>query len=128
MIVFDNLDEYKNQQNAGFVNIFVAEQKYAGQIEQIAQYFENKTQIKYKIFEKYGLVCLQVAQQDCCLAVVVGLQVITQNQLNNVCLITTKGKIIKDPNSVLSSKEQTQLLNEKIKEKIKQDNSPFLEN
>ena len=129
MIVFDNLDKHKNQHNWDFVNIFVAEQKYAKQIEQIAQYFENKSQIKHKIIEKYGLVCLQVAPQDCCFAVVVGLQVVTEKQLNDIYLITANGKIVKDPNQILSRKEKEQLLNENIKEKIqKQDNSPFLEN
>lgn len=128
MIYYGNLDK-SDIQNWGFINCFVALEKYSEQIEQLASYFEKQTDIKHRIEKKYEMICLQVAKQDYCIAAVIGLQYAESNQLNKIYLITQNGEKYQGQN-YLSEQEKIQLLNEKIKEKIKpsEENSPFLEN
>ena len=124
MIYYDNLDKIKHQQNMGFVKCFVAQEKHSEQIEQLANYFEKSTEIKYKIIKKYELNFLAVQNNDYCFAIVAGLQYIENHNLNNIYLINAKGEVQND--SILDSNKS---LNEKIKDKIKHcEENPFLEN
>lgn len=128
MIYYGNSDKLKNQ-NTGFVKCFVAHEKYREQIEQLVDYFKNSTEIKYKIINKYELICLSVKSSDYCFAIIAGLQYIENHNLDNIYIINSKGEI-QDNSINFENKSISEQISEKIKNNIQkyEENNPFLEN
>ena len=129
MNYFEAISKLKKQEKMikSFVKCFVGDDESGKQIQELSSFLESSTEVKHIVVNQDSSLYMLVSPNHYYLASVLGSQYAATHGLSNLALVTPTGETTKNLSAVVENAKHSQILTEKILNKIKsfEERTPF---